>query len=52
MRGRAHSKDRDAAAIGYHYDQPIEFYRHFLGEELVYSCGYWDEGVATLEAAL
>jgi cyclopropane-fatty-acyl-phospholipid synthase len=51
LRGRTHSKGRDAAAIGYHYDQPIEFYRQFLDAEMVYSCAYWDEGVRTLEAA-
>jgi len=49
--GKPHSKHRDAAAIGYHYDQPIEFYRQFLDERLVYSCAYWDDGVDTLEAA-
>ena len=51
LRGRPHSKIRDAAAIGFHYDQPVAFYRTFLGSELVYSCAYWDDGVATLEEA-
>jgi len=51
LRGRVHSKARDAAAIGFHYDQPVAFYRTFLGRELVYSCGYWDEGVTTLDEA-
>jgi cyclopropane-fatty-acyl-phospholipid synthase len=51
LRGRTHSRARDAAAIGFHYDQPIEFYRQFLGDELVYSCAYWDEGVTSLEEA-
>jgi cyclopropane-fatty-acyl-phospholipid synthase len=49
--GRRHSKARDAAAIGFHYDQPVEFYRAFLGDDLVYSCAYWDDGVATLDDA-
>jgi cyclopropane-fatty-acyl-phospholipid synthase len=49
--GRRHSKARDAAAVGFHYDQPVEFYRTFLGDELVYSCAYWDEGVTTLDDA-
>lgn len=51
LAGRRHSKSRDAAAIGFHYDQPIDFYRAFLGPQLVYSCGYWDDGVATLDEA-
>jgi len=51
LRGKRHTKSRDAEAIGFHYDQPTEFYRAFLGGELVYSCAYWSEGVTSLEAA-
>jgi cyclopropane-fatty-acyl-phospholipid synthase len=51
LAGPRHSKARDAAAIGFHYDQPVEFYRAFLGDDLVYSCAYWDDGVATLDGA-
>ncbi|BDE08255.1 cyclopropane-fatty-acyl-phospholipid synthase [Vulcanimicrobium alpinum] len=51
LHGKRHSKQRDAAAIGFHYDQPIEFYRSFLDSRMVYSCGYWDEGVQTLDDA-
>lgn len=51
LRGRRHSPARDAAAIGFHYDQPVSFYRTFLGEDLVYSCAYYDEGVHTLDDA-
>ena len=51
LAGKRHSKARDAAAIGFHYDQPVAFYRTFLGPELVYSCAYWDDGVTTLEGA-
>jgi len=51
LRGRIHSRARDRAAIGFHYDQPVEFYRCFLDRDLVYSCAYWDDGVATLDAA-
>jgi cyclopropane-fatty-acyl-phospholipid synthase len=51
LTGAAHSKARDAAAIGFHYDQPVAFYSSFLGSELVYSCAYWDDGVDDLEAA-
>ncbi len=51
LRGRLHTKARDAAAIGFHYDQPVEFYRMILGSDLVYSCAYWDDGVTTLAEA-
>lgn len=51
LRGRAHSRARDRAAIGFHYDRPIEFYRSFLDRDLVYSCAYWDEGITELDAA-
>jgi cyclopropane-fatty-acyl-phospholipid synthase len=51
LTGAMHSRKRDAAAIGFHYDQPIEFYRSFLDSQLVYSCAYYDEGIETLEDA-
>jgi len=51
LQGARHSKQRDAAAIGFHYDQPIEFYRSFLDSQLVYSCAYYDDGIETLEGA-
>ena len=51
LAGKLHSRARDAAAIGFHYDQPTAFYRSFLGANLVYSCAYWDEGVETLDHA-
>ncbi len=51
LRGRMHSRVRDAAAIGFHYNQPVSFYRMILGEELVYSCGYYDDGIDSLEDA-
>ncbi|HVA33287.1 MAG TPA: cyclopropane-fatty-acyl-phospholipid synthase family protein, partial [Candidatus Baltobacteraceae bacterium] len=51
LRGRVHSRKRDRAAIEFHYDQPIEFYRSFLDREMVYSCAYYDDGVETLDAA-
>jgi cyclopropane-fatty-acyl-phospholipid synthase len=49
--GALHSRERDRAAIKFHYDQPVEFYRTFLGTLMVYSCAYFDEGVTTLEEA-
>jgi len=51
LNGRIHSRVRDAAAIGFHYDQPVSFYRTFLGDDLVYSCGYYDEGIDSLDDA-
>jgi cyclopropane-fatty-acyl-phospholipid synthase len=51
LRGRLHSRVRDAAAIGFHYDQPLEFYAAFLDPNLVYSCAYFETEDATLEAA-
>jgi cyclopropane-fatty-acyl-phospholipid synthase len=39
--GKRHSVKRDQAAIARHYDQPVDFYRSWLGESLVYSCGYF-----------
>lgn len=51
LRGKRHSKKRDAAAIGFHYDQPIAFYRSFLDSRMVYSCAYWDDGVRDLDGA-
>jgi cyclopropane-fatty-acyl-phospholipid synthase len=49
--GKLHSRSRDAAAIGFHYDQPLAFYRAILGPDLVYSCAYWDEGVESVDEA-
>jgi len=51
LRGPRHSKRRDAAAIGFHYNQPIAFYRAFLDPEMVYSCAYFDDGVTALADA-
>ncbi|MGB8909189.1 MAG: cyclopropane-fatty-acyl-phospholipid synthase family protein [Candidatus Cybelea sp.] len=51
LRGRIHSRARDRAAIGFHYDQPTEFYRSFLDREMIYSSAYWDDGVDSLDDA-
>lgn len=51
LHGKVHSRDRDRAAVGFHYDQPIEFYRSFLGRDMIYSCAYFAEGVDSLDAA-
>lgn len=39
--GWRHSQKRDRESISYHYDQPVAFYRPWLGESLVYSCAYF-----------
>jgi cyclopropane-fatty-acyl-phospholipid synthase len=41
IRGRRHSKARDAAAIAHHYDVSNEFYRMVLGPSMTYSCAVW-----------
>lgn len=49
--GQLHSKSRDRAAISYHYNLPVEFYRLFLGPTLVYSCAYFREPSEGLDCA-
>jgi cyclopropane-fatty-acyl-phospholipid synthase len=51
LRGRRHSKARDAAAISYHYDVSNDFYRIVLGPSLTYSCAVWTDTTTTLEQA-
>jgi cyclopropane-fatty-acyl-phospholipid synthase len=51
LSGRPHSRQRDAAAVGFHYDQPLNFYRSFLDDEMVYSCAYFAGGVGSLRDA-
>ncbi|MGH3442598.1 MAG: class I SAM-dependent methyltransferase, partial [Nitriliruptorales bacterium] len=49
--GRIHSPKRDRQAIAFHYDLGNDFYRLFLGEDLVYSCAYFLRADERLEAA-
>jgi cyclopropane-fatty-acyl-phospholipid synthase len=51
LRGRRHSKTRDAAAISHHYDVSNAFYRLVLGPSMTYSCAVWPSVDATLEQA-
>ncbi|WP_020520996.1 SAM-dependent methyltransferase [Catelliglobosispora koreensis] len=51
LEGQVHSKDRDRAAISYHYDLSNEFYELILDPHLAYSCAYWSKPSMTLEAA-
>src|SRR5579872_3906246 len=48
---RRHSRHKDAADIGYHYDVSNEFYRLWLDENMVYSCAYFHDGTEDIHAA-
>lgn len=41
LRGRLHSRQRDAAAIAHHYNVGNDFYRLLLGPTMAYSCAFW-----------
>ena len=47
----AHSKERDAEAIQYHYDVSNDFYALWLDRRMVYSCAYFRSGAETLDEA-
>ena len=49
--GARHSPRRDRAAIAYHYNQPIEFFRPWLGRTLTYSCAYFENEADALDEA-
>jgi cyclopropane-fatty-acyl-phospholipid synthase len=51
LRGRMHSKARDAAAISHHYDVSNRFYEMVLGPSMTYSCAVWPTADSTLEQA-
>jgi cyclopropane-fatty-acyl-phospholipid synthase len=53
LSGTVHSRDRDRAAITYHYDLSNAFYEMVLDPHLAYSCAYWtsDEPGYTLADA-
>jgi len=51
LSGKRHSLARDRSAIGFHYDQPVAFYRTFLDPELVYSCAYFERDDSDLQQA-
>ncbi|GAA4016985.1 class I SAM-dependent methyltransferase [Deinococcus rubellus] len=48
---KAHTKERDAHAIRYHYDIGNDFYKLWLDERMVYSCAYFNTGQESLEEA-
>ncbi|HEX6768259.1 MAG TPA: class I SAM-dependent methyltransferase, partial [Candidatus Binatia bacterium] len=45
------SPARTRAAVNYHYDHPVEFWRLWLDESLVYSCAYFQSADDSLGAA-
>lgn len=49
--GSLHSLERDSSSISYHYDQPVEFFKPWLGRSLVYSCAYFQAACDPLDAA-
>lgn len=48
MRGRFHSRPRDAKAVSHHYDVSNDFYMLLLGPTMTYSCALWSEPDADL----
>jgi cyclopropane-fatty-acyl-phospholipid synthase len=51
LRGKLHSKRRDASAILHHYDVGNDFYRLVLGPTMTYSCARFETADSTLNAA-
>ncbi|NDA11911.1 MAG: methyltransferase domain-containing protein, partial [Actinobacteria bacterium] len=51
LRGRRHSKGRDAEAIHHHYDVSNRFYRWVLGPSMAYTCAVFPDADASLEVA-
>lgn len=51
MRGRRHSRRRDAAAISHHYDVSNRFYEWVLGPSMAYTCAVFPDEAATLGEA-
>lgn len=51
LRGRRHTRRRDAAAISHHYDLSHQFFRVVLGESMTYSCAYFSSPEQSLEDA-
>jgi cyclopropane-fatty-acyl-phospholipid synthase len=51
LRGAKHTPDRDAEAVRHHYEVGNEFYALWLDRRMVYSCAYFPDPTATLDAA-
>jgi len=53
LSGTVHSRERDRAAVSYHYDLSNEFYKLLLDPSMAYSCAYWtsnDPGYTVADA--
>ncbi|MEO9190628.1 MAG: cyclopropane-fatty-acyl-phospholipid synthase family protein [Acetobacteraceae bacterium] len=46
-----HSRQRDARAIGYHYDVSNDFYALWLDRRMIYSCAYFHTGAENIDTA-
>lgn len=42
LSGRPHSRERDSAAIRYHYDVSNDFFKLWLDRHMIYSCAYFE----------
>lgn len=51
LHGARHSRERDRAAIQYHYDVGNNFYGLWLDRHRQYSCGYFSTGAEDLDTA-
>jgi cyclopropane-fatty-acyl-phospholipid synthase len=51
LSGAVHSRERDRAAVQYHYDVGNDFYSLWLDHNLQYSCGYFPTGKEDLDTA-
>lgn len=51
VKGRLHSRQRDRAAIGHHYDLSNEFYSLILDPTMAYSSAYFTGATQTLQQA-
>lgn len=51
VRGRLHSRHRDAASVSHHYDVSNDFYRMVLGPSMTYSCAVFSGPDDTLDQA-
>ncbi|HET9476392.1 MAG TPA: cyclopropane-fatty-acyl-phospholipid synthase family protein [Dehalococcoidia bacterium] len=51
LRGALHSRQRDRAAVQYHYDLGDDFYRLWLDQRMQYSCAYFPTGGEDLDTA-
>lgn len=46
-----HNREKDKAAVEYHYDVSNEFYASWLDKNLIYSCAYFEDGDEDLATA-